>query len=120
MLEVSEKHTGYESKHRHMGHVYKDLNIVIKNQNLMQSTLFIWEQTSAQKRQIRIARAAFQALGKVWSARDITTTTKLQVYETLVLSCLLYNSETWTMKCSSEQRLNVFEMACLRRILGVT
>ena len=68
------------------------------------------------KRQIGPARAAFQA--QVPSARHIMTTTKLWVYETLVLSCFLYNSETWTMKRSSEQ--NVFEMACLRRILGVT
>ena len=54
------------------------------------------------KRRIGIARAAFLVLGKFWSARDITTTTKLQVYGTLVLSCLLYNLETWTMGQSLE------------------
>ena len=72
------------------------------------------------KRQIWIVRTAFQTLGKVWSARDITAaTTKLQIYEILVLSCFLYNSETWTVNYSSEQRLNVIEMVSLR-ILGVT
>ena len=112
-----------------MGRAHKDLNIVIKNQNLKQTVNFVYvrgnlsskeETTSDIKRQIGTVRAAFQALGKVWSARDIMTTTKLQVYETLVLSCLLYNSETWTMKCSSEQQLNVLEIPGLRRILGVT
>lgn len=40
------------------------------------------------------------------------------MYETC-LELLLYNSETWTVNYSSEQRLNVIEMACLG-ILGVT
>ena len=114
---------------QHMGRAHKDFNIVIKNQNLKQTVNFVYlggnlsskEGTiSDVKRWIGIVRAAFQALGKVWSARDITTTTKLQVYDTLVLSRLLYNLKNWTMKCSSQQRLNVFEMACLRRIPGCT
>ena len=87
---------------QHMGRAHKDFNIVIKNQNLKQTVNFVYlggnlsskEGTISDiKRQIEIPRAAFQSLGKVWSARD-TTTTKLQVYEMLVLSCLLYNSET--------------------------
>ena len=90
---------------QHMGRAHKDLNIVIKNQNLKQTVNFVYlggnlsskeETTSDIKRQIGTVRAAFQALGKVWSARDIMTT-KLQVHETLVLSHLLYSSETWTM-----------------------
>ena len=31
---------------QHMGRVHKDFNIVVKNQNLKQSTLSIWEETS--------------------------------------------------------------------------
>ena len=46
--------------------------------------------------------------------------TKVRVYEALVKSVLLYNSETWTMKRSDENRLRVFEMAVLRRICGVS
>ena len=100
----------------------KDFNVVIKNQNLKQIVSFVYlggnlsskeGTTSDVQKRIGIVRAAFQALGKVWSARD-TMTTKLQVYDTLVLRCLLYNSETWTMKRSSEQQLNVFYMACPR------
>jgi len=43
----------------------------------------------------------------------------VKVYEALVLSMLLYNAETWSIKQESKQRLLVFEMACQRRIAGV-
>lgn len=86
-----------------MGSTHKDFNIVIKNQNLKQTVNFVHLRgifssskgtISDIKRQIGIARIAFLALGKVWSIRDITTKTKLQVCDTLVLGSLLYNSET--------------------------
>jgi len=38
----------------------------------------------------------------------------------MVLSVILYNTETWTLKESSKRRLRVFEMACLRTIEGIT
>jgi len=38
----------------------------------------------------------------------------------MVLSVLMYNSETWTLKQTQENRLRVFEMSCLRRIARVT
>jgi hypothetical protein len=44
---------------------------------------------------------------------------KARVYEAMVMSVLLYNSETWTMKVADESRLRVFEMSVLRRICGV-
>src|SRR6476661_7706656 len=55
-----------------------------------------------------------------WQARDISLGTKVMVYESLVLSLLLYNSETWTLREDTKQRLRVFKMGCLRRILRVT
>jgi len=71
-------------------------------------------------RRIGLARTVFQMLKKVWSSTDISNTTKMKVYATMVLSVLLYNSETWTLKQTQENRLRVFEMSCLRRIAGVT
>lgn len=40
----------------------------------------------------------------------------MKVYGTLVLSVLLYNSETWTLKDEQIWRLQVFEMSCLRKL----
>ena len=61
-----------------------------------------------------------QSLDKIRRAKDISVHTKTRVYETLVLSLLLYNSETWALKEESKRRLLVFEMGCLRRIVGVS
>ena len=71
-------------------------------------------------RRMGLARGIFQSLIQVWTSKELTKATKMRVYETLVLSALLYNAETWTLKEAEKQRLGVFEMACLRKIEGVT
>ncbi|KAG7304556.1 hypothetical protein JYU34_011506 [Plutella xylostella] len=57
---------------------------------------------------------------RVWRNRKLTTNTKVLVYQTCVLSILLYASETWTSYAKQERKLNAFHMRCLRTILGVT
>ena len=63
------------------------------------------------QRRITLARGIFHALNKVWISKDLKKATKIEVFETLVLSVLLYNSETWNMKATSKRRIRVFEMA---------
>ena len=46
--------------------------------------------------------------------------TKLELYRVLVLFIVTYGAETWTLEKSDEHRLRVYEMACLKKILGVT
>jgi len=58
--------------------------------------------------------------GKMWSSKDLSKDTKIGRYKTLVLSALLYNIETWTLKEKQRQRLRVFKMAWLWRIEGIT
>ena len=72
------------------------------------------------RRRIGLANGVVQSLDKIWRAKDISVNTKTRVYKTLVLSLLLYNSETWALKEESKRRLLVFEMGCLRRIVGVS
>jgi len=38
----------------------------------------------------------------------------------MVVSVLMYNSESWTLKQTQKNRLQVFELSCLRRIAAVT
>ena len=71
-------------------------------------------------RRIGLARGIFQNLNQIWTSREISRPTKIQVYETLVLSALLYNAETWTLKEVQKNRLRVLEMTFLRKIEGVT
>jgi len=69
---------------------------------------------------LTLARDVLQLLCDIWSAKNLSNATKICVYETLVLSVLIYNSETWCLTATQAQRLKVFEMACLRKIEGVT
>ena len=71
-------------------------------------------------RRINLARAAFNSLKKIWAARDISKPLKVRVYESLVLSILLYGSETWTMTELTKGPLRSFEMICLRKIMGIS
>ena len=62
-------------------------------------------------------------LSKIWAAKDLSKVPKIEVFEVLVVSSLLYDSETWVIKATSRKRLKVFkvfEMACLRKIEGVS
>ena len=46
------------------------------------------------KARIGKARTAFNTLHKIWKSRDITISTKLQIFNTNVKTVLLYGSET--------------------------
>ena len=49
---------------------------------------------------------------------EISRERKVQVYRSSVLSILLYNAETSTIKEENKRSLHVFEMSVLRKILG--
>ena len=57
---------------------------------------------------------------KVFHNKNISLSTKVMVYNAMVLSSLLYGSETWTLYHHQTRMLESFHMRCLRRILGVT
>ena len=68
----------------------------------------------------RIGRvsATFGQLFKIWRSK-ISLKTKLRIYNAVVISILLYGSETCATTISEEKRLDVFDNRCLRRILGI-
>ncbi|KAI8499356.1 hypothetical protein Bbelb_231200 [Branchiostoma belcheri] len=70
---------------------------------------------------LRIGRAsaAMASLDNVWSNRKLSLQTKLRLYNSLVLSILMYNAETWTLTATHELRVNAFDTRCLRRLLGI-
>lgn len=114
---------------QYIGKEKVDVDILLSAKRLAQVDEFVYlggkiasEATSEQDvtRRIGLASGVVQTLAKIWRAKDIGLKTKIKVYDTLVLSVLLYNAETWTLKETTKQRLRVFEMSCLRRIGGVT
>lgn len=70
----------------------------------------------------RIGKAAttFGKLTKrAWQNKHLTTRTKTRIYESCVLSTLLYASETWTTYKGQEKKLNIFHLRCLRKLLNI-
>ena len=55
----------------------------------------------------------------LWKRRCISRQTKLRMYRALVSSVLLYGSETWNLNIRDYNRLNAFDMSCLRRLENV-
>ena len=67
------------------------------------------------------ATAVFGRLRKpLWQRDDISIATKMRVYRSAVLPTLLYSSETWRVLETDYRRLEVFQMNCLRQIIGVS
>ena len=64
-------------------------------------------------------RDTYRQLSKIWNSNKIKRTTKLKLYKSLVLSVLLYGSETWKMTKGDERKLNTFQTKCLRRIMMI-
>jgi len=58
-------------------------------------------------------------LSNVWQQSRLSLATKLRVYNSLVLSVLLYGCETWTILKTDERKLEAFHMSCQRRILRI-
>ncbi|KAI8516596.1 hypothetical protein Bbelb_051770 [Branchiostoma belcheri] len=55
------------------------------------------------------------SLGHIWSNGQISTSTKLGLYNSLVLSILLYGAEAWTLTATEERYLDTFDQRCLPR-----
>ena len=58
-------------------------------------------------------------LNNVWRYSQYSTRTKLRIYQSCVLSTLLYGSECWRMTESDITKLSVFHTKNLRRILRI-
>ena len=68
-------------------------------------------------RRIGLAAGIVRNLQSIWKAKDISKSTKVLLYQSMVQSIVLYNSETWTIKEDQKPKLKTFEMAVLRKIM---
>jgi len=70
----------------------------------------------------RLAKGYNVCLGlyKIWQNHGIHMSTKLRLLKTLVWPVATYGCESWTIKKADENRINAFEMKCLRRVLRIT
>ena len=65
------------------------------------------------------ARSLFNKLTKVWKRSQYSMRTKTRIFNSNVLTALLYGSETWRMTKRDEDKLDSFQHKCLRKILKI-
>ena len=71
------------------------------------------------RRRLGHARSAYNKLTAIWNSSQIGRKTKIRLFNSNVISVLLYGSETWKMTKGDEHLLDTFLHKSLRRILKV-
>ena len=65
-----------------------------------------------------IAIRTMKSLSKVWQM-NVSTQLKMRLYDSLILSILLYGSETWALTETQKRKILGFENRALRKILNI-
>ena len=60
------------------------------------------------------------AVRSVLKGRTISWWVKKTLYQQVIVPTVTYGAETWGLREAEKNRLNVFEMKCLRPMVGVT
>ena len=68
---------------------------------------------------IGLTCSVMKSLKRIWSNKCLTLHKKLCIYQTLVLSVLLYLADTWTLLSADVRTLDAFHQKCLRQLLGI-
>ena len=71
------------------------------------------------KRCLFFGRKVMTNLDSIFKSRDITLPTKVRLVKAMVFPVVMYGCESWTIKNSECQRIDIFELWCWRRLLRV-
>ncbi len=71
------------------------------------------------KARIGKVRAGFIQLKNIWASRELSMTTKIQLFNSNVKTVLLYGAETWRTTKTTLRKIQTFINSCLRRILQI-
>ena len=71
------------------------------------------------KKRLLLRRKAMINLDSILKSRDITLLTKVHLVEAMVFPVVVYGCESWTIDKAEHQRIDAFELWCLRRLLRV-
>ncbi|VDP40423.1 unnamed protein product [Schistosoma curassoni] len=71
------------------------------------------------KARIGKARAAYSQLKNIWNSKQLSTNTKVRIFNTNVKTVLLYGVETWRTTKAIIQKIHVLISSCLRKILQI-
>ncbi|VDP77462.1 unnamed protein product [Schistosoma mattheei] len=65
------------------------------------------------------ARAAYLQMRNIWNSKQLSTNTKVKVFNTYVKTVLLYGAETWRTTKAIIQKIQMFINSCLCKILPI-
>ena len=71
------------------------------------------------KRHLLLGRKPMTNLDSVLKSRDITLLTKVCIVKAMVFPVVMYRCDIWTIKKAERQRIDAFELWCLKRLLRV-
>ena len=66
-----------------------------------------------------LGRKVLTNLDSILTSRDITLPTKIRLFKATVFPVVMNGCETWTIKKAGHQRIDAFELWCLRRLSRV-
>ena len=66
------------------------------------------------KRHLLVGRKVMTNLDSILKSRDITLSTKVHLVNAMVFSAVMYGCESWTIQKAECQRIDAFELWCLR------
>jgi len=66
------------------------------------------------------ANSVFARLNRIWKDRKLSQQIKMRLYESLILSTLLYSAETWNMTVVNRKKLKAAHHRLLRKILRIS
>eukprot|EP00794_Sanderia_malayensis_P013174 gene13174-biopygen10501 len=72
------------------------------------------------KKRLALATNQLAKLSRIWNSSGISTTIKIKLMKSLIISIILYGCETWTYNKALKKKLAAFEMRCFWGILGIT
>ena len=71
------------------------------------------------KRCLLLGRKAMTKLGSILKSRDITLPANVHLVKVMVFPVVTYGCESWSIKKAECQKIDAFELQCLRRLLRV-
>ena len=71
------------------------------------------------KKHLLAGRKVMTNLDSILKSRDITSPTKVRLFNAMVFPVVMYGCESWTIKKVEHQRIDVFELWCWIRFLRV-
>ena len=89
------------------------------SKNIFKSLHLLWRTGIQNRKRLLLGRKAMTNLDSVLKRRDFTLPTKVHVVKAMVFPMVMCGCETWTVKKAENQRIDVFELWCWRRLLRV-